>query len=235
MSRPAPADWTDRVGDALLDTKSSEDHMNAMLQNALKQAPGVKGLSTENSKKQNTKGIERTKKQTAEATTGKTEKEDKEEYPHLKVTERFICNLFVDCYGDKSYMGLEQKNGLPITRLSKPNFAVWAAADGGGMLITCEGKNNDNSTLFNAIQQCAAYMLVHTFFIGWSHKVQKAVKHVYGVAVPGTNCYRDIQSDTKFAVMFCYVCHFLLRLVVRSGSKSTRFLSRVPWRNCGRL
>lgn len=44
---PVPDGWAQRVKAALLDIESSEDHMNGILQNALKEADGLRGLDAE--------------------------------------------------------------------------------------------------------------------------------------------------------------------------------------------
>ena len=72
---PVPDGWTTRVGDALRDVTSSELHMNAVLQNALKEAPGVAGLETEY--------------QSKTAKMEEQEEDDDEDRP-LRVKERYI-------------------------------------------------------------------------------------------------------------------------------------------------
>lgn len=220
----APDGWAERVGEALLDTKSNEHHMNAILQSALKEIDGVEGLpvgiQNSNSKnasfsavtggknQQNNQKAGEVKKESAQASL-ETEDQDEDEKqrpeemenaPKLTVRERYIRNLFVDSYNDECYKGLDRVNGLPITLQSQPNFAMWAVG-GGGMLITCEGKDERKYVLHNAVRQCAAYMLVHMYY--WLVTTGKAVESVYGVAVAGAKC-RDMQPN-RFAVVLMRV------------------------------
>ena len=184
---PVPDGWTTRIGDALRDVTSSELHMNAVLQNALKEAPGVAGLGTEYQSK-----------------TAKMEEEDDDEDRPLRVKERYIRNLFADCYDDKCYNSLERMNGLPITLKCQPDFAVWTKG-GQGMVITCEGKNAQNYVLHNAVRQCASYMLVHLFY--WVATKSKLVESVYGVAVAGIKC-KDMSQKNLCCGADVYVASF---------------------------
>ena len=165
-----PDCWIDRLSTALLNTNSDEQNMNAILQDSLKEATGVEGLKTKKRKNNRSK---------------KT------------VTEKEIRNIFFDFYNRQCYKGLERKNGLPVTLLSRPDFAVWAEG-GAGMGITGEGKHASKYMLHNAIRQCAAYMLVHLFY--WLATKSKLVESVYGVAVAGVNC-KDMARDNSFAVV----------------------------------
>lgn len=208
---PVPDGWVQRVEAALLDTESSEDHMNGILQNALTEADGLHGLRVDAEETGKTKQRKETlqgKKKGEKFFNIKfgsprkksSKKQNMEVVRLLKVKERQIRNLFSDCYGDDSYNNVERQNGLPISLKSRPDFAAWAAHTG-GMLMTCEGKNKNNFELFHAIRQCSAYMLVHLFF--WLVTKSKVVQSVYGIAVAGTNCkgMRGGDSADSFAVV----------------------------------
>ena len=200
---PVPDGWAQRVRAALLDTESSQEHMNGILQNALKEADGLQGLNVVEEEKEKTKQQPEKKRGRKWRLPGKwspTKKRKEEVIRLFTVKERQIRNLFSDCYGDDSYKSLERLNGLPISLTSRPDFAAWAVD--GGMLMTCEGKHKDNFELSHAIRQCSAYMLVHLYY--WLVTKSRVVQSVYGVAVAGTNCKDMMRGDggaNKFAVV----------------------------------
>jgi hypothetical protein len=169
------------------------------LQNALKEADGLKGLNVEgeDEEKREQPGKKRVRNfMEGLRLTRKLSMQNEEVIRLFTVKERPIRDLFSDCYGDDSYTRLERLHGLPSMSLtSRPDFAAWAD---GRMLMTCEGKHKENFKLIHAIRQCSAYMLVHLFY--WLVTKSRVVQSVFGVAVAGTNC-KDRRGDTKFAVV----------------------------------
>lgn len=163
----------------------SEEHMNARMQRAMTEC-GLLGLKTEivktvEVKPENTRA-EKTKQNDDRGVQNEKGIET-ELFDLLKVKERQIRNMLLDCYKDNSYVGKERVNGLPITLESRPDFAAWSQD---GMMLTCEGKNKENFNLFSATRQCTGYMLIHLFY--WLVTKSRLVGSVYGVAVAGAGC-----------------------------------------------
>jgi hypothetical protein len=191
----SPAGWVAGVRAALLDTTSSEEHMNGVLQRALRKV-GLDGLKVEVKEKQKQPLKKRLRNFLEGLRQWSPPKRGEEDNRLFKVIKRQIRKLFVDCYGgEECYKDLERLNGLPISLESRPDFAAWV---GGGMLMTCEGRHRDNFELSDAIRQCSAYMLVHLYYL----LVTKCrlVQSVYGVAVAGTEC-KDMKGGANFAVV----------------------------------